>query len=175
MAKIILIIFAVYILYYAGNIVYDLFLKKEKALKTDESTEVFSMQQFASENQPEAVQVGIDDVENMQTPTRFFVKDETEIFQNEIFQNESEEEEEIPISENENEQDTVDTDLKTKFMQSLKSLQTEKVREEKREFIPVSMNQERWNDFINLAATQVQLAANVGGHKVYKSDLFNQI
>ena len=45
MIKYSLILLAVYFLYYAGNIVYDLFLKKEKTVQTD-SVEEFTGKQY---------------------------------------------------------------------------------------------------------------------------------
>ena len=70
MIKYSLILLAVYFLYYAGNIVYDLFLKKEKTVQTD-SVEEFSLADFAqSENIPPS-SVRIEDVENIRTPKSF--------------------------------------------------------------------------------------------------------
>ena len=70
MLKYSFILLAVYFLYYAGNIVYDLFLKKEKTIPTD-ATEEFSLADFAkSENLPPS-SIGIEDVENIRTPKSF--------------------------------------------------------------------------------------------------------
>ena len=70
MLKYSLILLGAYFLYYAGNIVYDLFLKKEKTIPTD-ATEEFSLADFAqSENLPRS-SVGIEDVENIRTPKSF--------------------------------------------------------------------------------------------------------
>jgi hypothetical protein len=46
MLKYSFILLVAYFLYYAGNIVYDLFLKKEKIVHTD-ATEEFSLADFA--------------------------------------------------------------------------------------------------------------------------------
>jgi hypothetical protein len=49
MIKIITSIIAIYLLYYAGNVLYDLFLKKDSSKKTDE-TEEYSLTEFSEEN-----------------------------------------------------------------------------------------------------------------------------
>lgn len=69
MIKISLAILTVYLLYYAGNIVYDLFLKKDKKSNEDE-TEEFSLSEI-SEEQGFVSSVGIEDVENLNTPKSF--------------------------------------------------------------------------------------------------------
>lgn len=70
MLKYSLILIGIYILYYAGNIVYDLFLKKEKTVVTDESEE-FSLISFAKTESPPESRIEIDDVENIRTPKSF--------------------------------------------------------------------------------------------------------
>lgn len=70
MLKYSLILIGIYVLYYAGNIVYDLFLKKEKTAVTDESEE-FSLVSFAKTESPPESRIEIDDVENIRTPKSF--------------------------------------------------------------------------------------------------------
>lgn len=74
MGKFTMIILGIYILYYAGNIVYDLFLKKTNTLKTDD-TEVFSIGDFAERDQPDIIQVGIEDAEPLNVPNSFSPSD----------------------------------------------------------------------------------------------------
>jgi hypothetical protein len=73
MIKIFITILAVYLLYYAGNILYDLFLKKDTVLK-DEEGEEFALAAFAEVNTNEIIEVNIDDVEQLSTPTSFHKK-----------------------------------------------------------------------------------------------------
>ncbi|WP_346986144.1 hypothetical protein [Chryseobacterium sp. POE27] len=70
MIKISLTILAVYVLYYAGNIVYDLFLKKEKETYKEE-TEEFSLSEISEQYEDLTATIGIEDVENLNTPKSF--------------------------------------------------------------------------------------------------------
>ena len=79
MLKYSLILLGAYLLYYAGNIVYDLFLKKEKTLHTD-ATEEFSLADFAESESLPPSSIGIEDVENIRTP-KSFLKSEIQISQ----------------------------------------------------------------------------------------------
>lgn len=66
MGKVFGIIAVMYILYYAGNIIYDLFIKKDNTVASDQSED------FAIGDIPDDLQnVVIDDVENIRTPTSF--------------------------------------------------------------------------------------------------------
>lgn len=70
MIKISLTILAVYLMYYAGNILYDLFLKKEKETFKEE-TEEFSLSEISEQYEDLTKNVGIEDVENLNTPKSF--------------------------------------------------------------------------------------------------------
>ncbi len=74
MTKFLIILIALYILYYIGNIVYDLFIKKESILVTEES-DVFSLAEFEEQNRDDVTTVGIEDVENLNTPKSFNKKE----------------------------------------------------------------------------------------------------
>lgn len=74
MIKIITTIIAVYLLYYAGNIVYDLFIKKDNSVKKDDSEE-YSLTEFSQDNKNEVQKIEIDDVENINTPNSFNKKE----------------------------------------------------------------------------------------------------
>ncbi len=73
MIKYSFILLGLYFLYYAGNIAYDLFLKKQKTLDTD-ITEEFSLSDLA-ESQNSTTHVQIEDVENVKTPHSFLKKE----------------------------------------------------------------------------------------------------
>ncbi len=70
MIKISLCILAVYLMYYAGNILYDLFLKKKKVTYKEE-TEEFSLSEISEQYEYPTKNVGIEDVENLNTPKSF--------------------------------------------------------------------------------------------------------
>lgn len=66
MGKVFGIIAVIYILYYAGNIVYDLFIKKDNTVEAEQSDD------FAIGEIPDNMQnIEIDDVENIRTPNSF--------------------------------------------------------------------------------------------------------
>ena len=69
MIKISLAILTVYLLYYAGNIVYDLFLKQDKKSNENETEEFFLSE--ISEEEGFVSTIGIEDVENLNTPKSF--------------------------------------------------------------------------------------------------------
>lgn len=69
MLKISLTILTIYLLYYAGNIVYDLFLKQDKK-KNEEETEEFSFSGILDVQKDISI-IGIEDVENLNTPKSF--------------------------------------------------------------------------------------------------------
>lgn len=70
MGNLTLIIIVLYILYYAGNILYDGFIKKEISNSKDEG-ETFSIETISEQNSTPVVTVGIEDVEEMNTPKSF--------------------------------------------------------------------------------------------------------
>lgn len=67
--KLIGIIVVLYVLYYAGNIIYDLFLKKEKVVEGDDDLEEFHGE--VRPVQSEVVQVSQDEVEEMNMPSSY--------------------------------------------------------------------------------------------------------
>lgn len=67
--KLIGIIVVLYVLYYAGNIIYDLFLKKEKVIEGDEELEEFHGE--VRPEQSEVVQVSQDEVEEINMPSSY--------------------------------------------------------------------------------------------------------
>lgn len=69
MIKGVLILLGVYILYYGANILYDLFLKKDKTVETD-VTEEFSLEDVAGKDHTIS-HVNIEDVENVKMPDSY--------------------------------------------------------------------------------------------------------
>lgn len=63
-------IIVVYLLYYAGNIIYDGFLKKEKT-QGKEDVQEYSIGDITGEIEENVEVVEIDDVENLNTPNSF--------------------------------------------------------------------------------------------------------
>ena len=159
MIKFTLVLLGFYFLYYLGNILYDLYFKKDKVLKT-ETTEEFSVGDF-SQTDVSPTQVEIEDVENVNTPTSF-LKNE---LQSQIQGGE---------------------DVKPKIEDLKKRFEAEQdIEDEEAHTIPVteSLNNEvlstkieeqetlkaDWRSLLKLSETRVELVANYDGQKVYHS------
>lgn len=151
MIKFSLLLLTAYVLYYAGNIVYDLFLKKATTTNQEES-EVFSLLDFTDEKE-DATVVGIEDVENLNMPKSFTKK---EIMP----QLSTDDEERLSLDE-----------LRQRF-ESEQDLDTisENEPEKKKEEAPKAKDN-GWNHILNLSETMVQLVSNIDGHKVYHSTM----
>ena len=176
MLKYSFILLAVYFLYYAGNIVYDLFLKKEKTIPTD-ATEEFSLADFAkSENLPPS-SIGIEDVENIRTP-KSFLKSKIPIAQAQnTFEENSDLEELRRRFESEQDLDGFDDVEKpiknvTENSEVVQSKNNENhqdhIQEEQASSIQKS-NRNKWHQLLNLAETSVQMISHNDGYKIYHS------
>lgn len=177
MTKFLIILLALYILYYIGNIIYDLFVKKESTLVTEES-DVFSLAEFEEQNRDAVTTVGIEDVENLNTPKSFNKKEfpiKTEI---------SEEREDIEVwrrrFESEQNIDSFDLDsVKTMVDENIldeltaaennEPEQMDQVSSEDTNKILSKINKEQWYQLLNDAETTVQMISNTNGHKVYQA------
>ena len=174
MIKYTFILLGVYFLYYAGNIVYDLFLKKDTILQTDLNEE-FSLGDYAQKNTELPNQIGIEDVENVNTP-KSFTKSE---FQS----NNNPSEEKIDINDLrkrfEEEQDIDDSYIEEEEKESNtdSSLQEPITGNNKPEIIAQPTVQKEknhdkkkdWKNIMKLSETSVKLVSNYEGQKVYNS------
>jgi len=176
MLKYSFILLAVYFLYYAGNVVYDLFLKKEKTVHTDD-TEEFSLADFAQSESLPPSSIGIEDVENIRTP-KSFLKSEIQISQ---AQNTFEEnpdlaelrrrfESEQDIDGFDNDEEPVkNTTENTEVIQSKNNENHQnQIQEEQASSIQKS-NRNKWHQLLNLAETSVQMISHNDGYKIYHS------
>ncbi len=183
MIKYSLILLVAYFLYYVGNIVYDLFLKKEKISEVD-MTEEFSLTDISkSDNQP-SVQVGIEDVESVKTPKSFLKKEINPAENpNSMEENPSLDElrrrfeaeqdiDEIFPTQNNSEKEPENKEEKDPEKSSEKdNLPNQNINEngENSKRKPIVKKENQWKDFLNLAETTVKMVANLDGHKVYHS------
>ena len=176
MLKYSLILLGAYLLYYAGNIVYDLFLKKEKTLHTD-ATEEFSLADFAESESLPPSSIGIEDVENIRTP-KSFLKSEIQVSQ---VQNTFEENPDLDELrrrfESEQDLDGFDNDGEavkstTENTEAIQSKSNENhqnhIQEEQASSIQKS-NRNKWYQLLNLAETSVQMISHNDGYKIYHS------
>lgn len=156
MERIVIIIIVLYVLYYTGNIIYDLFLKKEIITVTDESEE-FTLSEFAQQNKEEIQGVGIEDVENLNTPKSFTTNSEA-----------------ISIK-NESPEERPDID---KWREKFEAEENIDQYDSLTESIPIHPQEEKpifkntdWKKILNLAETSIQVVANIDGHRVYQSTM----
>ena len=159
MGKFLIIIGIIYFLYYAGMIIYDLFIKKEVVVNPDD-TQVFSVGDYAEENREELKAVEIEDVENINTPKSFIKKEISRI--------------------DETTEESLDIDELRKKFEAEESIDFEISREEdiqKEETIEsVPQNgkddtkKSNFHELLNLAETQVQVVASQDGRKIYQVD-----
>lgn len=171
MAKFLMILFFLYVIYYAGNIVYDLFIKKDTSTETEES-DVFSITEFEEENRGDITNVGIEDVENLNTPKSFNKREFP------INEEPSEERQDIEVLRKrfESEQNidffdpTVLNQINRDTDNHSRTLENEE-REipEKETKMEEKATKEKFYDLLNLAATTVQMISNNNGHKVYNA------
>ena len=176
MLKYSLILLGAYFLYYTGNIVYDLFLKKEKTVHTD-ATEEFSLADFAQSESLPPSSVGIEDVENIRTP-KSFLKSEIQISQvQNTFEENPDLEELRRRFESEQDIDGFDNDDEpvknvTENTKSIQSKNNEnhqnQIQEEQASSIQKS-NKNKWHQLLNLAETSVQMISHNDGYKIYHS------
>ena len=175
MTKFLIILLALYFLYYLGNIVYDLFLKKESTVVTEE-IDVFSLD-FEEQNRVAITTVGIEDVENLNTPKSFNKKE----FQIDTEMSEEREDIEVWRQRFESEQNIDSFDSGT--LESIgddnnldEVIGAERNETDLRDEADSEVNQnlrklnnDRWYQMLNDAETTVQLISNTNGHKVYQA------
>ncbi|WP_312390032.1 hypothetical protein [Chryseobacterium sp.] len=177
MIKISLCILAVYLLYYAGNILYDLFLKKEKEVYKEE-TEVFSLSEISERYEDLTKNVGIEDVENLNTPKSF----NKNLLHPEAIEGKEERQDLEHLREQfESEQDIDNFQIEEKIDEEQPKI-SEALPSHKEETIPnqntdgrsltaTQSNKDKFRDLLNLAETSVQLISNIDGYKIYQSTM----
>ena len=159
MTKFAAIVLALYFLYYAGNIIYDLFLKKNFTVKNEE-TEEFSLMEFSEEYKDDVKDIGIEDVENLNMPNSFTKR----------------ELQPSPIEESEEREDIDYWREKFESEQNIDSFHQNNAvipssSNEETNSIPNKTSKNQWHQLLNLAETSVQLISNNDGHKIYQSML----
>jgi hypothetical protein len=176
MLKYSFILLAVYFLYYAGNVVYDLFLKKEKTVHTDD-TEEFSLADFAQSESLPPSSIGIEDVENIRTP-KSFLKSEIPISQAQNTFEENPDLEELRRRfESEQDIDGFDNDDEpvknttenTEVVQSKNNENYQNQIQEEQASSIQNSNRNKWHQLLNLAETSVQMISHNDGYKIYHS------
>lgn len=196
MIKISLTILAVYLMYYAGNIVYDLFLKKEKESYKQE-TEEFSLSEISEQYEDLTATIGIEDVENLNTPKSFNrnpvhsdITEENkerqdlehlrELFEAEQDLDEFDNPSKKDFTQIENQSHPKNAESSEVYFDQKDKIPDEKEEEKpnERESLETTSNIDKetsrikdWKAMLNLSETLVQLVANHDGYKVYQSTM----
>lgn len=149
MGKFTLGIVVVYILYYAGNIIYDLYIRKEKIVETDEATE-YAMEDVSNQSEEYIQNVIIDDVENIRMPQSFEREENIlEEPQNlEGLQKKYEEENEIEQINDE-------------------EISQQEIQEEKTSIVDRAIQSTNLINILSEINSRVKVVANYDGQKVY--------
>lgn len=163
MNKFIIIVITIYLLYYLGNILFDVFLKKESNLLKEE-TEEFSFSEFSKNLENRTTEVGIEDVEKLNTPKSFIKSDR------QFSENNNDSEKEIDLET-----------LRKKFEAEEYIENFELPKNEHQIFNQEEQNNQpnnsvsdlkkHFQSLLNLAETSVQMIANQDGSRVYHSIL----
>ena len=169
------IVIITYLLYYSGNIIYDLYFKKEKQAVEEEDKQEFSLSGIGQETK--VINIDFSDVEEMATSSS------TEIDENDLFPstpNETatapdevlkammrkhQEEEQL----NTNEADNTNIHITP---ENTADESTELTKEQKQEFLKA--NKERFKNFLSMAETSVQVVVSGEGEegiKIYKASV----
>lgn len=176
MLKYSLILLGAYLLYYAGNIVYDLFLKKEKTLHTD-ATEEFSLADFAESESLPPSSIGIEDVENIRTPKSFLQSEIPMPQAQNTFEENPDLDELRRRFESEQDLDGFDqleepvknTTENTEAIQSKNNENHQNQIQEEQALSIQKSNKNKWHQLLNLAETSVQMISHNDGYKIYHS------
>lgn len=176
MTKLVLIIIVIYTAYYAGNILYDLFLNNTSPINLQESDHI-SIHEFEKEQRSEPAIIGIEDVENLQTPKSFSkinfqlsidenMEDRMDIdYWRDMFETEQSMEDftELklsgnPVTESDHYEEGIVKETSNVTTDMLASMKIQ--------------NRKQWHQLMNMAETTVQLISNENGYKVYHSSAF---
>lgn len=165
MTQIIISIVTFYLLYYAGNIIYDLFLKKDIFKKQDE-TEEYSLTEFVEKIPNETKEITIDDVENIKTPNSFSIKEFSQVIEEELDENRN-----LDYWRNkfESEKD-IDSFDEISDSEDLEEISmTEQIETDQKPETQHQSYEKQFYQFLNLAETSIQVLSDYDGYKVYQS------
>lgn len=182
MGNIYVFILIAYVLYYAGQIIYDLFFLKDKSLAVESEGELVSIQR----DTPDIKNVGIDDIEDIEMPSSYDADDsqlsdideeEPSNYDIEAIRSSYEEEEELEkYSESEQLEEASmersNHDKKQMTSQLLTNLKipNDQIVSSKTEMVP-EMTDSTFDNFVQEAINHVVVASTNNGHKVFKSSL----
>lgn len=191
MGKVILITGILYLLYYAGNIVYDLFIKKPIVVHNENEGELISIGAIL-ENESEPVKnIREEEVEDLNTPNSYQLDDEELLFSDndqnshkERFEEENEIEQ-FSLTETQ-EAGTENLNSQTEEKKALEEKEEQQsflsrvgvaigigekeITSKSKEIIPIKISDEAFRNFFEKANNHIVIA-NDNGQNFYKSSL----
>ena len=191
MGKVILITGILYLLYYAGNIVYDLFIKKPIVVHNENEGELISIGAIL-ENESEPVKnIREEEVEDLNTPNSYQLDDDELLFSDndqnshkERFEEENEIEQfsltetqeagtENLISQTEEKKALEEKEEQQSFLSRLGvaiGIGEKEITSKSKEIIPIKISDEAFRNFFEKASNHIVIA-NDNGQNFYKSSL----
>ena len=191
MGKVILITGILYLLYYAGNIVYDLFIKKPIVVHNENEGELISIGAIL-ENESEPVKnIREEEVEDLNTPNSYQLDDEELLFSDndqnshkERFEEENEIEQ-FSLTETQ-EAGTENLNSQTEEKKALEEKEEQQsflsrlgvaigigekeITSKSKEIIPIKISDEAFRHFFEKSSNHIVIA-NDNGQNFYKSSL----
>lgn len=167
MIKYSLILLGIYFLYYGANIMYDLYLKKQKKTETD-TIEEFSLD--IPENEKSPTQVNIEDVEDLRIPNSYLKEgfqtnnDELQEARPDLDDLRSRFESEEDLDKEHSENPIIQTTAQSLSELNNVKMQPEVTTGQKEES---ASRKNEWKEMLRLSETTVQMVANYDGQKVY--------
>ncbi|MBT2621312.1 hypothetical protein [Chryseobacterium sp. ISL-6] len=178
MGKVFIITGILYLLYYAGNIVYDLFIKTPTAFRNENEGEVISLGSITDEIPTDTVRVSEQETEDLTMPGSYTFSDEEGLFSDNndesgIHQTRYEEEKAIDNYNADPEPTTEEKDGQTSFLSRISSALTIKeqdVLSREAEILPTVISDEMFRDFFEKASRHIVVSSE-SGQNFYKSSL----
>ena len=162
--KFIPIILGLYLLYYVGMVIYDLFLKKEKVIEADNNEQNFSLSEFAEQQYQEPISVGIEDVEDIRMPKSFESEENISLSANEESQMMEDLQKKYEDEKHFEKETIVDEPIEKQFSE-------EKPQQEISNPKPFIVDQPiktlNLENIVNDINTRIKMVSNFDGHKVY--------
>lgn len=174
MGKVLIITGLLYLLYYTGNVVYDLFIKKQIVKNNENDGELISLENIIEEIPSSVTNIYEDEVENLNLPSSYDYE-EMESPNNDaesFISTHYEEEQEI---ENFYIKDQLEEDVQEvhqSFLSNLNSVLGSKNSEasQDKEIIPTVISDEMFRNFFEKASRHIVVGSE-SGQSFYKSSL----
>lgn len=191
MGKVILITGILYLLYYAGNVVYDLFIKKPVVVHNENEGELISLGAIMETESEPVKNIREEEVEDLNTPNSYQIDDEELLFSDndqnshkERFEEENEIEQFSPtgtqeaVTENLNPQTEEKEALEEKEEQQsflfrlgvAIGISEKEITSKSKEIIPIKISDEAFRNFFEKANNHIVIGNN-NGQNFYKSSL----